>query len=153
MKIMKIEYQPPKKKQPIFRFVKRIMRIFMTKKRVVVLGEDLQDKCVYLANHANKMGPVNYDIFFPVYTVKWGAHEMFGRYGARRRYLRDILYIKKNKKGKRVSAFKAFFEAFFSPFFYKGVKVFPTYPDARMVNTVKKSVEVLDNNSALLIFP
>lgn len=150
---MIIEYQLPKRRQPFFSFVKKIMKIFMTKKRTVVLGESLQEKCLYLANHANKMGPVNYEVFFPVYTVKWGAHEMLGKYSERRKYLRDVLYIQKNKMGRAKAGFKAFFEAYFSQFFYKGMKFLPTYPDMRLIKTVRKSVEVLDDNSALMIFP
>ena len=150
---MIIEYQLPKHRQPFFGFVKGILRIFMKKKRVVVLGDKLQDKCIYLANHANKMGPVNYDTYYPVYAVKWGAHEMLENYSERRKYLRDVLYIQKNGVGRRMAGFKAFFEAFFSQFFYKGLKIIPTYPDMRLMRTVKKSVEILDDNTALMIFP
>lgn len=117
------------------------------------MGEPLEDKCIYLANHANKMGPVNYEVFFPLYTVKWGAHQMLGRYSERRAYLRDVLYTQKNGMRKGKAAFKAFFEAYFSKFFYKGMKFLPTYPDMRLIKTVKKSVEVLDDNTALMIFP
>lgn len=150
---MTIEYQLPKHRQPVFTFVKGILKIFMKKKRVVVLGDKLEDKCIYLANHANKMGPVNYDCYFPVYTVKWGAHQMLESYSERRKYLRDVLYIQKNGVGRRMAGFKAFFEAFFSQFFYKGLKIIPTYPDMRLMKTVKKSVEILDDNTALMIYP
>lgn len=150
---MKIEYQLPRRKQPFFTCVKGFLRIIYRKINTVVLGEPLQDKCVYLANHANKMGPVMYEMFFPVYTVKWGAHQMLGNYGERKAYLRDVLYIQKNGMGKRRAAFKAVFEAFFSQFFYKGMKFLPTYPDMRLVKTVKKSVEVLNDNTALMIYP
>lgn len=150
---MVIEYNPPKRKQPFYRFVKGIMKLFMKKKRVVVLGEELGDRCLYLGNHANKMGPVGYDVFLPVDTVKWGAYQMLGNYGERRAYLRDVLYIRKNGLGKARAAFKAFFEAYFSKFFYKGMKFLPTYPDMRLIKTVRKSVDVLNDNTALLIFP
>ncbi len=150
---MVIEYSPPKRKQPFYRFIKRIMKFFMHKKRVVAIGGEVQDNCLYLGNHANKMGPVIYDIFFSVDTVKWGAYQMLGSYAERRAYLRDVLYIRKNGFGKRKAAFKAFFEAYFSKFFYKGMKFLPTYPDMRLVKTVRKSVEVLNDNTALLIFP
>ena len=150
---MKIEYQLPRHKQPFFRFVKGILKIIYRKIHTVVLGEPLQDKCVYLANHANKMGPVMYELYFPVYTVKWGAHQMLGSYKERKAYLRDVLYIQKNGMGKRKAAFKATFEAFFSQFFYKGMKFLPTYPDMRLAKTVKKSVEVLNDNTAIMIYP
>ena len=150
---MTIEYQLPRRRQPFYSFVKGIIKIFMRKKRVIVLGGELEDKCLYLANHANKMGPMNYDLYFPLYHVKWGAHEMLEGYGERRKYLRDVLYIQKNGVGRRRAAFKAFFEAFFSQFIYKGMKIIPTYPDMRSTRTLKKSVEILENNIALMIFP
>ena len=150
---MAIEYQPPKHRQPFFGFIKGILKIFMRKRRVVVLGDKLQNKCIYLGNHANKMGPVSYEVYFPVYCVKWGAHQMLENYSERRKYLRDILYIQKNGMGRRKAAFKAFFEAYFSKFFYKGFKFLPTYPDARIIKTVKKSVEVLCDDTAIMIFP
>ena len=150
---MIIEYQLPRHRQPVFGFVKGILRIFMKKKRVVVLGDGLEDKCIYVANHANKMGPVNYDAYFPVYTVKWGAHQMLENYSERRKYLRDVLYIQKTGVGRRTAGFKAFFEAFFSQFFYKGLKILPTYPDMRLIRTVKKSVDILDDNTAIMIYP
>ena len=148
-----IEYQLPKHKQPVFAIVKGFLRIFIRKVRVVNLGEPLQNQCVYLSNHANKMGPVIYDMFFPVYNVKWGAYQMMGKYSERRAYLRDILYIKKNGRSKAYASFKAFYEGYFSKFFYRGLKLLPTYPDMRLIKTVKKSVEVLNDDTAIMIFP
>ncbi len=149
---MRIEYQPPRRKQPFFACVKAFMRLFHRKIRTVSLDGKLDDKCLYLFNHANKYGPILYELYFPVYNVKWGASPMLGSYSERRKYLRDVLYIQKNGYGRAKASFKAFFEAFFSAFFYKGMKMIPTYPDARLVKTVKKSVEVLDD-SAVMIFP
>ncbi len=149
---MKIEYDLPRKKQPFFSFVKGIMRLFHKKIRTVFVDGKADEKCLYLINHANKYGPILYELYFPVYNVKWGAAPMLGSYGERRKYLRDVLYIKKNGYGRAKASFKAFFEAFFSAFFYKGMKMVPTYPDARLVKTVKKSADIL-NEGSVMIFP
>lgn len=149
---MKIEYDLPRRRQPFFTCVKAIMRLFHKKIKTISLDGKLDDKCLYLINHANKYGPILYELYFPVYNVKWGASPMLGSYGERRRYLRDVLYIQKNGYGRAKASFKSFFEAFFSAFFYKGMKMVPTYPDARLVKTIKKSVEIL-NESAVMIFP
>lgn len=149
---MAIEYQPPRRRQPFFALVKWVMRRFHKKIRTVSLDGNLDGQCLYLVNHANKYGPVLYETYFPVYNVKWGAAPMLGKYGERRAYLRDVLYIQKNGYRHGKAAFKAFFEAFFSQFFYKGMKMLPTYTDARLMKTVKKSVEIL-NESAVMIFP
>jgi len=149
---MRIEYRPPRRRQPFFACVKAFMRLFHKKIRTVSLDGKLDDRCLYLINHANKYGPMLYELYFPVYHVKWGAFPMLGGYNERRKYLRDVLYIQKNGYGRATASFKSFFEAFFSAFFYKGMKMVPTYPDARLVKTVKKSAEVL-KDSAVMIFP
>lgn len=150
---MNIEYELPKHKQPFFNFVKGIMKLFFRKIKIVNFGGELENKCLYLINHANKNGPILYELRFPVYNVKWGAHQMLGNYSDRRRYLRDVLYIQKNGYKKATASFKATFEAFFSPFFYKGMKMLPTYTDAKLIRTVKKSVDILRDDTALMIFP
>ncbi len=150
---MKIEFELPKKKQPVFAMFKLLMRIFVRKPRVEYIGDPPSDGCLYLANHANKMGPMVYSMFFPVYHVKWGASQMLGSYGERFRYLRDVLYIQKNKSPRGIASFRAFFEAFFSAFVYKGMKLLPTYTDGRLARTVKKTVDLLGCGISMMIFP
>lgn len=148
-----IEYRLPKKRQPIFSVFKGVSRIFMRKRRIVSLADLPEGRCLYVANHANKMGPFVYDVFFPCYHVKWGAYQMLGDYASRRAYLRDVLYVQKNGMGRKKAAFKAFFEAFFSGMIYRGLKILPTYPDGRLVRTVKNSAEILRADIPLMIYP
>lgn len=148
-----IEYQLPKKKQRLFGPVKKILRLFYKKIKVVTLGPKLDENCLLLANHANKKGPLVYELFLPIHCVKWGAHEMLETYKKRWRYLRDVLYMQKNGVKKFKATIKATFEATFSKFFYRGIKVLPTYRDARVRRTFDKSVDVLNDGSAVMIYP
>ena len=150
---MRIEYEPPRRRQPFFACFCGVIKLFTRKVRVVVEGEKLQEGCIYVANHANKMGPIIYSMYFPVWHVKWGAHEMLGNYRQRFLYLRDILYIQKNGLSRQRATFKALFEAFFSGFVYKGVKVLPTYRNGRLIHTVKKSLGILKDGTSIMIFP
>ncbi|MCI5837706.1 MAG: hypothetical protein MRZ91_00655 [Christensenellaceae bacterium] len=147
------EYNLPKKKQPVFACFKGVVRVFLKKVKVVVLGGPIKEPTLFLANHANKMGPFVYETFMPTYTVKWGAHEMLGGYNERRKYLRDILYIKKNKTNKFFASIKSAFEAIFSGAVYKGMKFIGTYKDAGALRTVKKTCKVLDNDISVMVFP
>lgn len=151
--IMKIEFDLPKKKQPVFWLFKGFSRIFIRKARVVYTGSKPEGSCLYLANHANKLGPMVYCLYYPEYHVNWGASPMLGKYGERFRYLRDVLYIQKNGSPRWLASFRAFFEAFFSSFIYKGMKFLPTYTDGRLMHTVKKSVDILGENIPIIIFP
>lgn len=151
---MKIEYSPPRRRQPFFACFCGIVKLFTRKVRVVVAeGGALKEGCIYVGNHANKMGPMIYSMYFPVWHVKWGAHEMLGAYRQRFLYLRDVLYVQKNGMGRARATFKALFEAFFSGFVYKGIKVLPTYRSGVLIHTVKKSLTLLKEGSSVMIYP
>ena len=150
---MHIEYEPPRRKQPIFACFCGIVKLFRRKVRVVVEGEELKDGCIYIGNHANKMGPMIYTLYFPVWHVKWGAHEMLGKYKDRFLYLRNVLYMQKNGVSRPRATVKAFFEAFFSGFIYKGIKVLSTYRNGSLIHSVKKSIAILKDGASIMIYP
>ena len=150
---MRIEYEPPRRRQPLFAFFCGIIKLFRRKVRVVAEGGGLKDGCIYIGNHANKRGPMIYSLYFPVWHVKWGAHEMLGKYRQRFLYLRDVLYMQKNGASRPRATFKAFFEAFFSGFLYRGIKVLPTYRNGMLIHTVKKSLGILKGGDSIMIYP
>lgn len=150
---MQIAYQLTKKPQPIFNAFKRIVRGFTGNIKCEILGEKMDNNCIYLCNHANKIGPLIFEMYLPIYSVKWGAGEMLGSYKERYSYLKDVLYIQKNHYTERKAKAKAFYEAFFSKYIYKGIRVLPTYKDFRLTSTIKKSIQVLENDTAIVIFP
>lgn len=146
------EYKLPKRKQPIFGIVKKILRLFIRVKVENRVGE-LPDKAIIIGNHSAKSGPIAYELYYPKFNVTWGAHEMLGNYKSRYLYLRNIFYIQKQGRGKVYATLKSAFEAIFSKMFYKGIKVLPTYTDMRFLYTVRNSTAVLDDGASLLIFP
>lgn len=146
------EYKLPRKKQPIFACFKGVVGLFLPKIKVVDLDVS-SEPVMFVGNHANKMGPFMYESFLPYYHVKWGAHEMLGNYKQRYSYLRNVLYIQKNGLGKTKATLKAAFEALFSCYVYRGMKIIGTYRDARTLGTVKKTVEVLSAGIPVMVYP
>lgn len=146
------EFKVPKRKQPIFTPIKGILKLFFRKPKIINLAGELQEKAIILPNHSAKFGPLCLDMYFPLFNVKWAAHEMTEGYKARRKYLKEVFYMQKQGNGRFKASVKATFEALFSTFFYKGVKCIPSYADTRLMSTFKHSVKVLDSNSAIMIF-
>ena len=146
-------FKVPNKKQRIFRVFKWVLKKFVGKYEIINEAGDIPEKCLLVGNHAGKSGPMHYELYLPVYHAKWGAHEMLEGYISRYKYLRNVLYIQKLgfKKGKATR--KALFEAIFSKRIYRGMKIMGTYPDARIMHTIRDSITVLDNNIALMIYP
>ena len=147
------EYKVPSKKQPVFTVFKAILRLFYKKPQINNIAGNVEDRCIILMNHAAKSGPMAMEIYFPKFNVKWGAHEMMEGFRSRRRYLRDVYYIRKRGYNRFIATLAATFEAIFSGMIYKGMKFIPTYRDMRFKKTIEDSVKVLDASAAITVFP
>ena len=149
----KIKWKLPPKRQPIWKVFKGILHPFFYVKNVEFLGEKFPKKCIIVSNHNNKKGPVVYEFSLPVRHATWGAYQMLGSYNMRYHYLRDIFYMQKNSIKKFKATLRAGFEAIFSIFAYRGIKVIPSFPDARLMKTLQYSMQCLDNNIAVSVYP
>ena len=146
------DYKLPKRKQPFFSVVKWLFKLFI-KVKVESNIDNIPEKAIIVTNHAAKMGPLVFELYYPKFNVKWGAHQMLGNYKSRFLYLRDVLYMQKLGKKKFPSTIKALFEACFSKLMYKGIKVLPTYTDMRFMHTIRCSMDVLNSGASVMIFP
>ncbi len=148
-----IGWKVPKRKQPVWRVVRKVFKLFFSVKTIEFLGEKFPDKCIIVSNHSNKKGPMVFEINLPVFHATWGAYQMLGTYKDRFKYLRDVLYIQKNGLGKFKATIKAGFEAIFSILMYRGMKILPSYPDARLRKTLQYSIDALDKGYAVSVYP
>jgi 1-acyl-sn-glycerol-3-phosphate acyltransferase len=131
-----------------------ILFAYRKKPKIINLAGELRKDAIIVSNHSAMSGPPSLELYYPVKTCKWGAHEMFGNHKARTAYMRDILYIKKKhmKPGWKTSL-KAWLLAWLNPCVYKGMKNLPTYTDGRLGKTIKVSVKAIDQGMSVLIFP
>lgn len=143
-----------KRCRPLYAIFKAvIMRPSYHKPKKISMLCDIEEPAIFVSNHDAKRSPVMADLYFPVKTVKWGAYQMLCGYNTRREYLRDTFYTKKQGYGRKLASFKAFFEAFFSLFIYRGMKFLPTYPDARLTKTLGASIDAINDGFSVFIFP
>ncbi len=149
-----VKWTVPDKNQKVWPYFRRIFRCFFKVKNIVNLNEEgFPQRCILVSNHANKKGPFIYELNLPVHHISWGAYWMLGNYKERYNYLRNILYIQKNGVKPFKATIKAFFEAIFSKYIYKGVKVLPSFPDARLRRTVEYSIQALEQDNAIAVYP
>jgi len=135
------------------RLVKKIIKTFRTTPKLIIKTNSLPKSAIFIANHSGAAGPLTLSIYFPKYLVPWGAYPMTGHYFMRWKYLYFTFYRQKLGYNKFRSIFLATLFGLVSKIIYNGVKLIPTYPDARLKTTIKKSIEHLDVNNSLIIFP
>ena len=141
------------RRQPIWKCVAGVLRLFIKKPKIVSLSGELPDKAIYVANHSAMFGPVVYNLYLPAKIAPWGAYPMLGNYNERFHYLRDVYFMQKRHKSKSTATFLAGFEALFSKCFYRGLNVIPSYNDSRLLTTIRKSLQALKHNVSIMIFP
>lgn len=147
------EYKLPNRRQPIFKFFSRLIFKPIYGVRVESMIKNLPDKAIIASIHAAKGGPMSIAVSYPKFSVMWGHHAMLGSYRERFHYLRDVLYIQKLHKNKFIATLKALYEAVFSIYIYKGMKVIGTYTDMRLLTTVRNSITALNGGASVIIFP
>lgn len=147
------EYKLPKRKQPIFKFFSKILFKPIFGARCESMIEELPDKAIIVSIHAAKNGPMSIAVSYPKFSVMWGHHDMLASYRERFLYLRNVLYIQKMHKNKFIATLKALYEAVFSIYIYRGIKVIGTYTDMRLLTTVRNSMQVLNSGASVIIFP
>lgn len=146
-------FSPPKRRQHVWKPVSALLKLFYKKPQIINLNRKMPKRAIFVANHAAMSGPMVYALYLPYFHVTWGAYQMLGNYKMRYRYLRDVYFMQKREMSKMSATALASFEAAFSIYFYRGIKVLPTYPDVRFVKTVRDSIACLDDNTSVLIFP
>ncbi|MCH5157246.1 MAG: hypothetical protein J1G02_05160 [Clostridiales bacterium] len=142
-----------KKNQPVWKRTSRFLKLFFKKPQIVSLSGALPNKAIYVANHAAMFGPVMYNLYLPATVAPWGAYPMTENYKSRYNYLRNVYFIQKRHKSKFAATILASFEAALSIYFYRGLRVIPSYNDNRFIKTIRQSIEMIKNNIGVLIFP
>lgn len=153
MKNQSKRYKVKYPNQPIWRGFAGFLRIFFKRPEIINLAGELPTNAIYVANHSAMAGPVIYNLYFPTPHAPWAAYPMLEGYKSRFHYLRDVYFVQKRKMNKAFASFLATFEACFSIWIYKGMHVIPSYPDGRLLKTLRTSLNHLQNNRAVMVFP
>lgn len=143
-----------KKKQGLFfRFFKNCMKLFIKKSEFIYLGEKIDKRAIILSNHVGTSAPLAWELYGDPKVTFWGAHEMNSGLVKLYKYQTKVYYHEKkhwNLFGARMFCLIA------SPLtnmFYKGLNLISTYPDARFKKTLNESIEALDHDENIVIFP
>lgn len=152
-RVKKKKYKIKYPNQPVWTCFSKLLRMLYKRPEIICETDELPDKAIYIANHSAMSGPVVYNLYFPVPHSPWGAYPMLGNYKSRFRYLRDVYFVQKRGMNKGFASFLASFEACFSIWIYKGMHVLPSYPDGRLLKTLRMSIDALNNGRAIMVFP
>ena len=142
-----------KKRKKCFEKLKKILRLFIKKSEFIYLGEKIEDGSIIISNHEGASSPLTLELYSEFYFRFWGTYEMNSGLKSVYKYLSEIYFHKKKHWNIHLSRIFCVIAAPVVNLFYKGFDLISTYPDGRLLNTIKESIKVLENNKNLVIYP
>ncbi len=142
-----------KKRKLYFRILKRLMRMKYKEPRFIFLGEKFENGSIILSNHEGTDAPMSLEIYYDAPMRMWGAHEMNSGLKNMYKYQSEIYYHQKKHWKLGLARLFCLIASPLTNLFYSGFDLISTYHDARLVNTIKESVESITNGDNIIIFP
>ena len=136
-----------------FRLLKKIMKCRYKEPNFVFLGAKFDRGGIILSNHEGTDAPMSLEIYADAPLRMWGAHEMNSGLIKMYKYQTRVYYHEKKGWNLGLARLFCLIASPLTNLFYKGLNLISTYRDARMINTLKESVNAISNGDNIVIFP
>ena len=145
--------QPKKKRKLWFKLLKGIMRIRYKRPAFIYLGDKFQYGSLILSNHVGTDAPMSMEIYNPHPIRMWGAHEMNSGLKKLYKYQTEVYYHEKKHWNLHLARLFCLLASPLTNMFYKGLNLISTYHDARLIKTLKESINTLKQGESIVIYP
>lgn len=142
-----------KKRKLYFRMLKKIMRLRYKQPDFVFLGEPLTTGAIVLSNHEGTDAPMALEIYYDAPMRMWGAYQMNEGLCGLYRYQTKVYYHQKKHWNLWLARLFCLIASPLTYLFYSGLDLISTYPDMRLVKTIKESISALREGDNIVIFP
>ncbi|MBO5789329.1 MAG: hypothetical protein J6R42_05230 [Clostridia bacterium] len=143
----------PNKRKPFFTGLKAVLKCIRPKLTLLDRNEGQAEPGIFISNHCGTAGPFMVECYLPYSHHPWGAYQMNGDIKSRFNYLYRVLYMQKLHMKKVPSFLLASIVCVVSKAYYKGMGLISSYPDIRLVRTIKQSIACLEKNTSIVIYP
>ena len=136
-----------------FKFLKKIMRLFIKETEFIYLGDKVENNSVILSNHVGTAAPLAWELYGDVNFRFWGASEMNSGLISLYRYQSRVFYHEKKHWNLHLARLFCLIASPLTYIFYKGLNLISTYRDVRFRTTISESIRTFEKGQNLIIFP
>ena len=136
-----------------FKFMKRLMLGRYKEPEFVFLGEKFSNSAIIISNHEGTDAPMSMELYCDKPIRFWGAHEMNSGLVSLYKYQTRIYYHEKKHWNIHLARLFCLIASPITNLFYKGLNLISTYKDARLVKTLRESMEALKKGDNIVVFP
>ena len=137
-----------------FRAIKNILTCFYHYPDIVYLdGKPFEETSVILSNHEGSYSPISLEMYFNKPIRLWGTYEMNSGFRNAYKYQTEIYYHKKKGWNLFLARIACLLITPLTMLFYKGINIISVYRDPRFLKTMKESIETLNKDCNIVIYP
>ena len=151
---LKITHNKKRAKRKLyFRILKKLMRSRYKKPEFIYLGEEFGDSCLILSNHEGTDAPMSLEIHTDAPIRMWGSGEMNSGLVRLYKYQTKVYYHEKKHWNIHLARLFCLIASPLTHLFYSGLNLISTYPDARIVKTIRESIDAIKAGDSIVIYP
>jgi len=140
-------------RKPWFRFVKKIMRLFVKETEFIYLDKKIDTPTIILSNHVGTAAPLAWELYGNLPFRFWGASEMNSGLIALYKYQTRVFYHEKKHWNLHLARLFCIIASPLTNMFYKGINLISTYRDICFTKTLSESVHTVEDGKSIIIFP
>lgn len=141
------------KKKRWFKVFKKIMKIFIKKSQFIYLGQKIENGAIILSNHEGTSAPLATELYSGLKVRFWGNAEMNSGLRRMYKYQTRVFYHEKKHWNLHLARLYCLLASPLTNIFYKGLNIISTYQDNRLIQTIHESIDTLENDENIVIFP
>ncbi len=136
-----------------FRILKKLMMGRYKEPNFIFLGQEFDNGALILANHEGTDSPMSLEIYLDKPLRMWGASEMNSGLKELYKYQTKVYYHEKKHWNIHLARLFCLIASPLTWLFYSGFNLISSYRDARLMITIKESINALNEGDNIVIFP
>ena len=141
------------KRKGYFKFMKRLMLGRYKEPEFIFLGEKFSNSSIIISNHEGTDAPMSLELYVDKPIRFWGAHEMNSGLVSLYKYQTRVYYHEKKHWNIHLARLFCLIASPITNLFYKGLNLISTYKDARVIKTLRESMQALKDGDNIVVFP
>ena len=145
-------YATHPQRKGLFNFLRWAVRLFTHSHRMAWKTAEPREPAIFVCNHARAYGPIAIGAYFSRPFRPWVVGEICD-WGTAPQYMRDWFFFPKNAFMKGVFWLLSYLLTPVAVVVMNGAEAIPVFHDKRVLTTLNKSLQTLDEGKDIVVFP
>lgn len=147
-----MKYIDTKKKPGFYKFLRFSISLFFKKREFIGTENIPKEASIIVGNHSQLYGPLTSEMYFPTKKYTWCISNVMEKEAAQK-YIYTDFWSKKSIITRPFFKLLSYIVVPLSVYIFNRADTIPVYKDARILKTYKITMEALEEEANVVIFP